>query len=110
MKAIDFRLQAGEVLGIVGVSGNGQGVLAQVLSGTFQHTSGDLLLFGTPVESLSVADAVAASIGRIPEDRNKEGVIGEMAIWENAILERLRPFHGAASLIERRGWNLPAPS
>ncbi|BCH61316.1 ABC transporter ATP-binding protein [Agrobacterium vitis] len=96
LKAIDFRLRAGEVLGIIGVSGNGQGVLAQVLSGTMPHTAGDLLLFGTPVENLSVADAVTAGIGRIPEDRNKEGVIGEMAIWENAILERLPAFsrHG----------------
>ncbi|MGV1771883.1 ABC transporter ATP-binding protein [Agrobacterium vitis] len=96
LKAIDFRLRAGEVLGIIGVSGNGQGVLAQVLSGTMPHTAGDLLLFGTPVENLSVADVVTAGIGRIPEDRNKEGVIGEMAIWENAILERLPAFsrHG----------------
>nr|WP_180217017.1 ABC transporter ATP-binding protein [Agrobacterium vitis] len=96
LKAIDFRLRAGEVLGIIGVSGNGQGVLAQVLSGTMPHTAGDLLVFGTPVENLSVADAVTAGIGRIPEDRNKEGVIGEMAIWENAILERLPAFsrHG----------------
>ncbi|MGV2104702.1 ABC transporter ATP-binding protein [Agrobacterium vitis] len=96
LKAIDFRLRAGEVLGIIGVSGNGQGVLAQVLSGTMPHTAGDLLVFGTPVENLSVADAVTAGIGRIPEDRNKEGVIGEMTIWENAILERLPAFsrHG----------------
>ncbi|MGV2124778.1 ABC transporter ATP-binding protein [Agrobacterium vitis] len=96
LKAIDFRLRAGEVLGIIGVSGNGQGVLAQVLSGTMPHTAGDLLVFGTPVENLSVADVVTAGIGRIPEDRNKEGVIGEMAIWENAILERLPAFsqHG----------------
>ncbi|MGV1800760.1 ABC transporter ATP-binding protein [Agrobacterium vitis] len=96
LKAIDFRLRAGEVLGIIGVSGNGQGVLAQVLSGTMPHTAGDILLFGTPVENLSVADVVTAGIGRIPEDRNKEGAIGEMAIWENAILERLPAFsqHG----------------
>ncbi|MVA78186.1 ATP-binding cassette domain-containing protein [Agrobacterium vitis] len=101
LKAIDFRLRAGEVLGIIGVSGNGQGVLAQVLSGTMPHTAGDLMVFGTPVDSLSVADAVTAGIGRIPEDRNKEGVIGEMAIWENAILERLPAFsrHG---LVDRK--------
>lgn len=96
LKAIDFRLRAGEVLGIIGVSGNGQAALAQVLSGTMAHSAGDLLVFGKPVKSWSVADAVTAGIGRIPEDRNKEGVIGEMAIWENAILERLPAFsqHG----------------
>ncbi|MCZ8178476.1 MAG: ABC transporter ATP-binding protein [Rhizobium sp.] len=96
LKAIDFRLRAGEVLGIIGVSGNGQASLAQLLSGTLAKTSGDLLLFGQAVGALSVADVVAQGIGRIPEDRNKDGVIGEMAIWENVVLERLADFskHG----------------
>ncbi|MDH4414922.1 MAG: ABC transporter ATP-binding protein [Rhizobium sp.] len=92
LKAIDFRLRAGEVLGIIGVSGNGQANLAQLLSGTLARTSGDLLLFGEAVGALSVADVVAQGIGRIPEDRNKDGVIGEMAIWENVVLERLADF------------------
>ncbi|AOG12646.1 ABC transporter ATP-binding protein [Agrobacterium sp. RAC06] len=92
LKAIDFRLRAGEVLGIIGVSGNGQANLAQLLSGTLAKTSGDLLLFGEAVGALSVADAVALGIGRIPEDRNKDGVIGEMSIWENVVLERLADF------------------
>lgn len=92
LKAIDFRLRAGEVLGIIGVSGNGQANLAQLLSGTLAKTSGDLLLFGEAVGALSVADAVALGIGRIPEDRNKDGVIGEMSIWENVVIERLADF------------------
>ena len=101
LKAIDFRLRAGEVLGIIGVSGNGQAELAQLLSGTTSKTSGDLLLFGEAVASLSVADAVYAGIGRVPEDRNKEGAIGEMAIWENAILERLTSF-SRRGLVDRK--------
>ncbi|BCP52329.1 ABC transporter ATP-binding protein [Kaistia sp. 32K] len=101
LKAIDFRLRAGEVLGIIGVSGNGQAALAQLLSGTTAKASGDLLLYGQAVDALSVADVVAAGIGRIPEDRNKEGAIGEMAIWENAILERLASFSGRG-LVDRK--------
>jgi simple sugar transport system ATP-binding protein len=92
LKAIDFRLRAGEVLGIIGVSGNGQASLGGLLSGTLAKTSGDLLLFGKAVGALSVADVMAQGIGRIPEDRNKDGVIGEMAIWENVVLERLVDF------------------
>ncbi len=102
LKAVDFRLRAGEVLGIVGVSGNGQGVLARLLSGTVSRTAGDLLLFGKPVDRLTVADVVAAGIGRIPEDRNAEGAIGEMAIWENAILERLGDY-ARYGLVDRAG-------
>jgi simple sugar transport system ATP-binding protein len=63
--------------------------LAHLLSGTLSRASGDLLLFGEPIGNLGVADVVGAGIGRIPEDRNEEGVIGEMEIWENAVLERI---------------------
>jgi simple sugar transport system ATP-binding protein len=101
LKAIDFRLRASEVLGIIGVSGNGQGILAQLLSGTIGRTGGDLVLFGKGVGDLTVADAVSCGIGRIPEDRNREGAIGEMAIWENAVLERLSQF-SKNGLVDRK--------
>jgi len=98
LKSISFRLHAGEILGIIGVSGNGQATLAHLLSGMLARSAGDLLLFGEAVGNLGVADVVDAGIGRIPEDRNEEGVIGEMAIWENAVLERI-----ASSAFSRRG-------
>ncbi|KAA3507840.1 ABC transporter ATP-binding protein [Agrobacterium rosae] len=101
LKSVDFRLRAGEVLGIIGVSGNGQATLAQLLSGTQAKTGGDLLLFNKAVDNLSVADVVASGIGRIPEDRNKEGAIGDMAIWENTILERL-PSFSRRGMVDRK--------
>ncbi|MBD8553916.1 ABC transporter ATP-binding protein [Rhizobium sp. CFBP 8762] len=101
LKSVDFHLCAGEVLGIIGVSGNGQATLAQLLSGTLAKSGGDIRLFGKEVNRLSVEDAVAAGIGRIPEDRNREGAIGEMTIWENAILERLGSF-ASRGLVDRK--------
>lgn len=92
LKAVNFRVQQGEVLGIVGVSGNGQAALAGVLSGTVRATGGDLLLFHRAMGYLSVSRVVEAGIARIPEDRNREGAVGEMSLWENAILERLPRF------------------
>lgn len=100
LKAIDLELHAGEVLGIIGVSGNGQAELARLLSGTMAKTSGAMRLFGNPVDALSVSDVVAAGIGRIPEDRNKEGAIGDMSIWENVILERIAAF-SRGGLVDR---------
>ncbi len=101
LKDIGFALREGEVLGIIGVSGNGQVPLARVLSGTLARTSGELLLYGEAVGHLSVGDVVDAGIGRVPEDRNGEGVIGEMSIWENAVLERL-PAYSHNGLVDRK--------
>ena len=101
LKAIDFSLHEGEVLGIIGVSGNGQAALAQMISGIIPPSQGDLLLYDKSVGNMSVADVVKSGIGRIPEDRTREGAIGEMAIWENAILERLDDY-SRNGLVDRK--------
>ena len=101
LKQASFRLHEGEVLGIIGVSGNGQAVLAQVISGTTQPSAGDLLIHGENAGTLTVANAMKSGIGRIPEDRTHEGAIGEMTIWENAILERLSDY-AKNGLVDRK--------
>jgi general nucleoside transport system ATP-binding protein len=100
LTGLDFFLRSGETLGIIGVSGNGQTALAHLVSGLLQPTAGDLRLFGEPMSRGGVRAMVEAGIGRIPEDRNAEGVIGEMSIWENAVLERLDDF-SRKGLVER---------
>ena len=101
LRNVSFMLREGEVLGIIGVSGNGQAQLARILSGTLPRTSGELTLYGKPVGNLGVEEVVEAGIGRIPEDRHSEGAIGEMAIWENAVLERL-PAYSRSGLVDRK--------
>ena len=101
LKSVSFRLHEGEVLGIIGVSGNGQAQLSHLLSGTLKRTGGDMLPFGRPVDDLTVEGAVEAGIGRVPEDRNREGAIGEMTIWENAVLERLSAY-SRNGLVDRK--------
>ncbi len=98
LKAIDFFLREGETLGIIGVSGNGQATLSQLMGGLAAPSGGEMRLFGEPVAALDVDDLVQAGVGRIPEDRHRQGAIGEMAIWENAVLERIRQ-----PLFSRRG-------
>lgn len=101
LKSVSFRLHAGEVLGVIGVSGNGQATLAQVLGGTARRSAGVLRLFGEETGDMGVPEVVAAGIGRIPEDRNREGAIGEMALWENVVLERIAQF-SRRGLVDRR--------
>lgn len=90
---VDLEIRAGEILGIVGVSGNGQAALGRIVSGLAAPSSGRLTLDGETgardMGALDPAALVAAGIGRIPEDRHAEGVVGEMSVWENAVLERL---------------------
>ncbi|SHH00542.1 ABC transporter ATP-binding protein [Marivita hallyeonensis] len=90
LEDISFTVNEGEILGIVGVSGNGQGALGALLSGLMAPTSGALRLNGADVGQLGPRGLIAAGAARVPEDRHAEGAVGEMTVWENAILERLR--------------------
>ncbi|MCV3270695.1 ABC transporter ATP-binding protein [Roseobacter sinensis] len=87
---LSFTVQAGEILGIVGVSGNGQAALGALLSGLMQPSAGRLTLAGENVAALGPRGMIRAGAARIPEDRHVEGVVGELGLWENAVLERLR--------------------
>lgn len=103
LRDISFQLHAGETLGIIGVSGNGQATLSHLVSGLVGWSRGDIMLFGRPVTDVSVESLIDAGIGRIPEDRNKEGAIGELAVWENAVLERIAsPRFSRHGLVDRK--------
>ncbi|MCB6176741.1 ABC transporter ATP-binding protein [Rhodobacter sp. Har01] len=90
LDAIDFDVAQGEILGIVGVSGNGQATLGRVLSGLARPLAGTLTFDGRDITRLTPRQAVQLGLGRIPEDRHAEGTVGDLTVWENAVLERLR--------------------
>jgi ABC-type uncharacterized transport system ATPase subunit len=91
LKKVSFDVQAGEILGIAGVSGNGQSELTQVLSGVLKPRSGEVWVGDkdlTGAEPLKISNA---GVGRIPEDRH-DGVVGELTVAENIALEYLDEF------------------
>ena len=98
LDAVDLELRAGEVVAVAGVSGNGQGALAEVLFGERALDAGTLQIAGRPMRARA-ADFVAAGIARVPEDRHGVGVVGDLALWENAVLER-----HAEPAFARGGW------
>jgi simple sugar transport system ATP-binding protein len=101
LDGVDLSVRAGEIVAIAGVAGNGQHALAQLLSGTLAHERGTVELGGRRLTA-TPRDWVAANVARIPEDRHAVGVIGDLAVWENAISERLRtPAFTRAGFVRR---------
>ena len=84
---VDLDLRAGEIVAIAGVAGNGQQALAELLFGMRAPDGGTLTLGGKPLPARPQA-WVRAGVARIPEDRHAVGVVGELPVWENAVLER----------------------
>jgi simple sugar transport system ATP-binding protein len=83
-----LSVHAGEIVGIAGVSGNGQGALAGVIAGTMVG-QGTITLDGKALAATPRA-TIGAGVGRIPEDRHHEGIVGALSIAENLALETLR--------------------
>ena len=82
-----FSVHAKEVVGLAGISGNGQGILADVISGMESPTSGKVFLYGKPVKRFHPREMLMQKVGRIPEDRQGYGVLGDMNFAENVISE-----------------------
>ncbi|MGI9354227.1 MAG: ABC transporter ATP-binding protein [Rhizobiaceae bacterium] len=90
LKDVSLTIHTHEIVGIAGVAGNGQGALADALSGLSRGYTGSICLNGQPLPMGNPRVIVAAGVGRIPEDRHARGVVGDMEVWENLISEDLR--------------------
>jgi len=99
LQEIDLDLRAGQILGLAGVSGNGQGALAELISGEAKPQSGEIRLGNEAAPPWSPRAALAAHIGRIPEDRHSTGSIADFSLTENVILESYRD-----PTLSRAGW------
>lgn len=87
LKEVTLELKAGQIVGLAGVSGNGQAAVAEVVGGLRLPSQGALVLEGVTLAQWSPRKAVQSGIARIPEDRHKTGTIADFDLTENAILE-----------------------
>lgn len=85
----DFSLEvkAGEIVGLAGVSGNGQRELAEVINGLRKVESGSIEFCGRDLANLSSGEVIEAGMGYIPEERNTEGIVPSFSVRENIILK-----------------------
>lgn len=86
LKKISFTVAAGEIFGIAGISGNGQKILAQVITGLRRVTNGKVILNGKDITNASPKAITSSGVNYIPPDRLKVGLIPNLNTVENAIL------------------------
>lgn len=86
LRDINLEVRSGEIVGVAGVSGNGQKPLAGVITGLWPVASGQILLDNRDVTNLSPAEMIQAGLSYIPEERMLEGVIKDFSVAENLIL------------------------
>ncbi len=87
VRGVSLEVRAGEILGIAGVSGNGQRELAQTLAGLRKATQGRVLIDGDDVTGWAPDRLIAQGLSYIPEERMEDGVIRDMTVEENMMLE-----------------------
>ncbi|MDD9301433.1 MAG: ABC transporter ATP-binding protein [Desulfobacter sp.] len=90
LKNLSLSLKACEILGIAGVSGNGQSQLADLISGLETPDKGKIYIHSKPVEHPSPRTMVKSGLGRVPDDRTGTGLIAEMSVMENMTSQTYR--------------------
>jgi simple sugar transport system ATP-binding protein len=83
---VTLDVPAGQILGLAGVSGNGQRELAEVITGLRPATQGRVLLANNEITGQNPGQIMAQGLSYIPEERMRDGMIKEFSVAENLIL------------------------
>lgn len=86
LQGVSFDLREGEILGVAGVSGNGQRELAQVINGLRPITKGEIRVGAKDISKSTPAEIISQGVSYIPEERMVDGMIKEFSVAENLIL------------------------
>lgn len=92
LRGVSFDIRGGEIFGVVGVDGNGQSELVEVIAGLRPSKAGQVLLKGRSIIGLSPREIIGRRAAYIPSDRNRVGLILDFSIAENLVLKQ---FHHA---------------
>ncbi len=90
VKGISFSVQAGEILAIAGVDGNGQRELCETLVGLRKPTAGTVSLNKALITDATPFERIKKKISYIPEDRQQTGLVMPWSIQDNLILKQFR--------------------
>jgi general nucleoside transport system ATP-binding protein len=90
LRDASLEVRRSEIVGIDGVSGNGQRELAEAITGMRRVEQGSVFLSGADMTNVPAARAAGAGIGSVPEERMRFGVVPNLMIFENAVLKQHR--------------------
>ncbi len=99
VEPFDLVIRPGEVVALAGLLGSGRTETVRLVFGMDRADQGEATVDGRPARLKGPRDAVRLGFGFCPEDRKKEGIVGELSVRENIIL----------ALQARQGWLKPIP-
>jgi simple sugar transport system ATP-binding protein len=108
VKNVNFEIHEGEILGLAGVTGNGQTELLEALSGIRKIESGEIQLFNETISNqnnfLNPKELKEKGLAHVPEDRQRMGLITNFKANENLIFgyHHQRPFSKSSILVEKK--------
>jgi general nucleoside transport system ATP-binding protein len=103
LEDVDFSVAAGEIVAIAGVEGNGQAELEEVLFGLRTAGAGTVLMDGRDVTAADPRGRLRLGLGLVPSDRYRRGVIRELSVADNLVLDRIdQAPYGSRLRVNRR--------
>ena len=90
VRGLSLDVRAGEIVGIAGVEGNGQGELVEALTGLRRWQAGDVTLHGKSLAGLSSRAIAERGVSHVPADRWKRGLVLDYSLEDNVIFGRHR--------------------
>ena len=103
VNGVSLDVQAGEILGVAGVQGNGQTELVQVLTGLRDPVSGQILINGQDMTGASPRKVLDAGVAHVPEDRQHDGLVLSFPVADNLVLNTYakKPFTKGLTMQEK---------
>ncbi|MCP4692170.1 MAG: ABC transporter ATP-binding protein [Desulfobacterales bacterium] len=89
LEEINLNVRAGEIVGVAGVSGNGQSELADVIAGVLTPEGGSVEIDGRGVRRFNPREVQKLGVGRIPEDRMGAGLMITLPLSKSIVLPRI---------------------
>jgi len=90
LSGVDLTVRRGEIVGVAGVSGNGQSQLAEVAAGIGETTGGEIVVDGTDLTGATPREFVDAGVSFVPEDRLRYGCAEDLSVMHNATMKDFR--------------------